>query len=641
MATLQLHDLLTRESEQVEWKEDVADWRDVVKTCVAFANDIGNLGGGYVVCGARETRDSHGFPDVEPVGLTSARFKEVEGKVLDACHKLVSPPIVPQVIEQPVSEERRLLIFTVPATRHPHAYRADPTDSGAYYIRRGRSTVMARNGLLLQLLERKGAVAPWDERPQLRASVDDIDMGAARELLRRMGMPPRTAEQLLGEQLSPLAPNLSEREPLTLTRRPSNAALLMFGAEPQRFVGSAVVVVSMYPGTDRSEPHMERHELVGTIFEQERRIRELFHAQSFAIIDKTRVEANVQKYSERAFREAVVNALVHRDYEDREPVRITFFDDRIEILSPGSLPRGVDSEQFIGGVADPRWRNRSLAFFCYRLDLAQAEGQGIRTIMRSMREGGYPEPSFRVGEVTVTCVLPAHARHGLARAVLEAERALLARDFGGAERRLQQILTGNPHDERALRLLCDAYLLSRRPERLWEVILQRGIQAESLSAANQVAFAEVLGAVTGDPEVEIYWQRLVDRAIRGHLQWADLRRLVTSILARGLPARALQLLDRMLAKGTVAQDPTGSPGDVALLRGQILVAVARRCEETAKTSAESEIGRRAREVGRQYLEEARDEFGRALELTADPAQRRAIQRELDELPRASRRSRPG
>ena len=641
MATLQLHDLLTRESEQVEWKEDVADWRDVVKTCVAFANDIGNLGRGYVVCGARETRDAHGFPDVEPIGLTSARFKEVEGRVLDACQKLVSPPIVPQVIEQPVSEERRLLIFTVPATRNPHAYRADPTDSGAYYIRRGRSTVMARNGLLLQLFERKGTVPPWDERSQPKASVDDIDMSAARELLRRMGMPPRTAEQLLGERLSPLAPSLSELESLTRMLRPTNAALLMFGAEPQRYVGSAVVVVSIYPGTDRSEPHMERHELIGTIFEQERRIRELFHAQSFGIIDKTRAEANVQKYSEQAFREAVVNALVHRDYEDREPVRITFFDDRIEILSPGALPRGVDSERFIAGVADPRWRNRSLAFFCYRLDLAQAEGQGIRTIMRSMKEGGYPEPSFRIGEVTVTCVLPAHARHGLARAVLEAERSLLARDFNGAEQRLQQALAGNPHDERALRLLCDVYLLSRRPERLWEVIRQRGIQVESLSAANQIAFAEVLGAATGDPEIEVYWQRLVDRAIRGPLQWADLRRLMTSIRARGLPARALQLLDQMLAEGMVAQDPTGSPGDVALLRGQTLVEVARRCEETATASASSEVGRRAQELGRQYLEEAREEFRRAMGLTTDPVQARAIQRELDELPRPSRRSRPG
>ena len=635
MAWVQLQDLLTRESEQVEWKEDVADWRDVVKTCVAFANDIGNLGGGYVVCGARETKDAHGFQDVALVGLTSARCKEIEGRVLDACHRLVSPPIVPQLIEQQVTDER-LLIFVVPGTRHPHAYRADPADSGTYYIRRGRSTVIARNGLLLQLLARKGVVPPWDERPQSRASIEDIDMSAARELLRRMDMPPRTVQQLLGEPLSPLAPSLSELEPLTQALRPSNAAILMFGAEPQWFIGSAVVVVSIYPGTDRSEPHMERHELVGTIFEQERRIRELFHAQNFGIVDKTRPDANIQKYSERAFREAVVNALVHRDYEDREPIRITFFNDRTEVLSPGALPRGVDSEQFIGGRADARWRNRSLAFFCYRLDLAQAEGQGIRTIMRSMKEGGYPDPIFRLGEVTVTCVLPAHTRHGLARAVMDAERALLTRDFPGAELRVQQILAANPYDERALGLLCDLSLLTRRPERLWEFIQQQGLVPENLNAATQIAFAEVLGTLPDDAEVEAYWQRLQDLAASGHLQLPELQRLVTSIRARGAPTRALQLLDRM-----VAQEPNlGSSSAAARLRGQLLVEVAQRCEETANRETSSEVGRRARSLRSDYLEEAEAELRRALTLAQDPAQRRAVQQELDELPRGPRRPRP-
>ncbi len=77
--------LAQRENARTEWKEDVADVDDVVATLVAFANDLANLGGGYVVCGARETKDEHGFPLLVRVGLTAARFKEVENTVLTRC----------------------------------------------------------------------------------------------------------------------------------------------------------------------------------------------------------------------------------------------------------------------------------------------------------------------------------------------------------------------------------------------------------------------------------------------------------------------------------------------------------------------------------------------------------------------------
>jgi ATP-dependent DNA helicase RecG len=74
-----LHELLVRESEQTAWKENVADVDDVVETLSAFANDLAYLGGGCVVCGAREDNDAHGFPRPVRVGLDAKRLKEVEG----------------------------------------------------------------------------------------------------------------------------------------------------------------------------------------------------------------------------------------------------------------------------------------------------------------------------------------------------------------------------------------------------------------------------------------------------------------------------------------------------------------------------------------------------------------------------------
>ena len=84
-----LDQLAIRESEQVEWKENVAEIDDVVAVLSAFANDLANLGGGYVVCGAAERKDNNGFPSLVRTGLTASRLQEVEGKVLTRCRERV------------------------------------------------------------------------------------------------------------------------------------------------------------------------------------------------------------------------------------------------------------------------------------------------------------------------------------------------------------------------------------------------------------------------------------------------------------------------------------------------------------------------------------------------------------------------
>ena len=80
------------------------------------------------------------------------------------------------------------------------------------------------------------------------------------------------------------------------------------------------------------------------------------------------------------------------------------------MVSPGPLPPGVELAELREGKASPIWRNQSLAFFLNRLELAQAEGQGIKTILRSMAAEGCPPPTFDAAEAKVGCVLPANPR---------------------------------------------------------------------------------------------------------------------------------------------------------------------------------------------------------------------------------------
>lgn len=415
---LDLKVLLARESQRVEWKEDVADPDDVVETLSAFANDLANLGGGYVVCGAKEEKDEHGFPRVAATGLTPSRFKEIEGRVMTGCRDRVSPSIAPLVQEIPSeSADRRVLVFVMPATASAHLFRRHE-QAGKYFVRLSRETREARNGILRELLVRKGAVEPWDRRPCAGATVNDLDLLALRDALQRMRLfdPERGVEAYFSDtaSLSRFVPPLLAREPLTNTLRPRNFALLLFGRHPQAHAPGAFAYFSLYPGVDRSDAHAARHELAGTLLDQARRLIELLDAQSYTAFDKTDlVKPNAVKYPQRALHEAMINALAHRDYELPDPSRVTAFVDRIEIVSPGALPLGVSLEELAQGRAAPRWRNQCLAWFMTRLELAQAEGQGISTILRAMREEGCPPARFEASEARVICVLPAHPRFTL------------------------------------------------------------------------------------------------------------------------------------------------------------------------------------------------------------------------------------
>jgi ATP-dependent DNA helicase RecG len=408
MARIDLTELARRESEQTEWKENVADMDDVVATLVAFANDLQNLGGGYVVCGAKEKKDATGFPALVRAGLTANRLKEIEGAVLTRCRSLVSPPITPLVEELITEDEQRcILVFLQPSTGSAHSFRRG-NEGAKDFVRVSRSTIEARNGILKDLLVRKGAMEPWDRRPCNAATVNDLDLLTLRDALQRMDVfsPDRGVEPYLieGVHISPFVPSLCIAEPLSGVLRPRNFAVLLFGREPQRFIPGAFTIYSSYPVA-------RRFEIPGTLLDQARHLQELLGSEAVTLFDKTNLKSpNAEKYPRRALQEAMINALAHRDYELFDPARITSYADRIEFVSAGGLPISVSLEDLRTKSVTPRWRNQALAWFLSRLQLAQAEGQGIQTIHTTMRAAGCPEPYFDATEISVSCVLRAHPR---------------------------------------------------------------------------------------------------------------------------------------------------------------------------------------------------------------------------------------
>ena len=195
-------------------------------------------------------------------------------------------------------------------------------------------TIEARNGVMRELLVRKGDTEPWDKQPCATATVADIDLIVLRDTLQRIGIPDPAKgidEYLSADRtLHALLPPLCFKEPLTGILRPRNFAILLFGRVPQQHIPGAYCSFSVYLGTDRSEVHAERHELTETLIEQVKRLSLLLEAQSYIAFDKSNgnTSPNARKYPANALREAMVNALAHRDYLLHDPVRITAFADR-------------------------------------------------------------------------------------------------------------------------------------------------------------------------------------------------------------------------------------------------------------------------------------------------------------------------
>lgn len=589
-----------------------------------------------------EEKDNHGFPRLLKTGLTADRLKEIEGRTLSLCRERVSPSITPIVEElESGAADKRILVFIRPATGQAHTFRRG--DHGpVHFVRVSRSTIEARNGVLRDSLVRKGALDTWDRRVCPTATVGDLDLLTLRDSLQRTGAfsAERRVEPYLSPDtaISPFVPSLCVREPLTGITRPRNFALLLFGRDVQRFIPGAFSLFSIYPGTDRSDLHAERQEIAGNVVGQMRRLSELLDIQSYALFDKSDSRSpNAVKYPRRALYEALGNALAHRDYELLDPTRITVFSDRIELLSPGSLPLGVDPEEFRTGKAAPRWRNQALAWFFNRLQFAQAEGQGIPTIIRVMREEGSPPPVLDPGQTSVRCVLPAHPRHAVLQDLRLVEQAIALGELTQARELVQRILSRDGMNYRAVQLLAEVHHGLRDPNPVFDWIVQHEDQAENLPPSVLVQLSEAL--MSGERQSEPHrrlsrW--LLGAASRGRLEERELRRIGVGMLRARNEQDALALLTRQLQEHPEWQ----RSASLLQLRGDALTGLARRCRRTAQNrELPPATRRRAWQEFHSYLDRAEKDLEQARALSVEAELSSVIDRNI-EFARRLRRENP-
>lgn len=359
------------EGESLEFKRSVAEMEQVTETVVALANTRGGL----VLIGVG--------PKGEVIGMDVG---QVTGeRITNRITGNTDPVIYPSVQIAEVAGRKVFVIAVPESDNKPHLA------AGRAFKRVGATTVQMRRDEYerLLLLRRQ---SPFDRREAPGATLEDIDEGRLRWYLERaarernipvdLGLP--VIENLKRLELA------SESEGSTVL---TIAALLFFGRRPRHFAPHSMVRLARFQGTTASN-FIDRLDLTGTLPEM------IDEAERF-VLRNTRVAAKVTGFERReiteypyaAVREAIANAVAHRDY-DREDVevRVSIFSDRIEVQSPGRLPAPLTLDTLGEEYA---LRNRVIAALLFNIRYIERWNTGIRRMRQLMRAHGLPEPVFQ------------------------------------------------------------------------------------------------------------------------------------------------------------------------------------------------------------------------------------------------------
>jgi ATP-dependent DNA helicase RecG len=180
--------------------------------------------------------------------------------------------------------------------------------------------------------------------------------------------------------------------------RPTAWGLLVLGIRTRDYLPGAYIQFLRLAGTGLAGPIVDEQEIDGTIGDAVRRVEEKLAAHNRVAVDVTSgpLETRRQLYPLAALQQLVRNAVMHRTYEaTNAPVRVSWFDDRIEIINPGGPYGAVTAETFgRPGVAD--YRNPNLAEELRVLGFVQRYGAGIAIARRQLERNGNPPLEFAV-----------------------------------------------------------------------------------------------------------------------------------------------------------------------------------------------------------------------------------------------------
>lgn len=363
------------EDSELEFKTEELHAESLASELVAFANAYG----GMLLVGVND--------EGEIIGTSRP---DLADWVVNVCRHNIQPPLNPRLRWHHITGKRILMIEVKPGIE---PYR---THKGIYYIRVGATKQIASNVELRRIFQNRGQVQ-FDESPIFNSMLDDIDLTRFADYYRRV----YGAE--LDRRPSAIELTLRKNGVLVATNGellPSVAGLLTFGLEPQQYLRMSGAMAVHYAGSEAdSQEQLTRQELSGPLPKIIDQLVEFVRTHMPIPATKTSTQRQERpSYPLLAVREAVVNAVAHRDYSlTGARIRLLMFTDRLEIHSPGRLPNTQTLEDL--GTRPPYARNQLIVGFLQRLGYIEFLGEGILTMRREMMQHNGTEPEFaEIGE---------------------------------------------------------------------------------------------------------------------------------------------------------------------------------------------------------------------------------------------------
>ena len=385
--------LLQPEGKTLEFKRDLSSPQNAIKTLVAFANSAG----GRLVIGVDDAREVLGVAD--PLAE--------EERICNLIADSIAPRLIPNVELMSIGDATVLIVEVFPSSARPHYLTKQGLEHGVY-LRMGSSNRQAGPDWIAET-QRAAAGLVFDEQPLPDLGVQDLDLQA---LTRWLG-PSRPLDDKALQTLKLLRPHQGRQ---VATR----GAVLLWGKEREQHFPDAWVQCGRFRGDDKVHIFDQREihaHLPDAVTEIELFLKK--HAYKSARFGAMQRE-DVWSIPLTLLREAIVNALVHADYAQRgTPIRIAFFDDRIDIESPGFLLPGMTVEDMLSGVS--RIRNPVIARMFRELGLVEQWGSGVKRIFAEAAESGLPAPSLTEIATGVRLSIALAQRHVVGASAAEPE----------------------------------------------------------------------------------------------------------------------------------------------------------------------------------------------------------------------------
>lgn len=368
------------ESDRVERKESLSDAKKIQQAICAFANDMpGHNKPGVLFIGVKDDGNCANLTIDDALLLSLSQLKMTA--------KLLPPPSM-TVQKKTINGCELAVVVVEPSSSPPVRF------DGRTWIRVGPQRAVATREDEIRLVERRRSKdIPHDLYSVDQATIDDLDLN----FFKTRYLPSAVAADVIAQNQRSVEQQLASLGFLASDlRTPTVAGVLTLGNSPSDFIAGAYIQFVRIQGTELSDPVINRREIYGPISDLVRKAEETVQANLQIHTDFTSgpLEISSPDYPIAAIEQVLRNAIMHRSYQGTNaPIRLTWFTDRIELLSPGG-PFGKVTIANFGdrGVAD--YRNPTVAQAMRNLNFVQQFGAGIPITQATMLKNGNPPPEW-------------------------------------------------------------------------------------------------------------------------------------------------------------------------------------------------------------------------------------------------------